>query len=474
MSRFLLSIIFIYFIGNLHAGNDSVRIVKVDEYMAIVGSYHPVARQASLLPQQARAELRIARGGFDPFLYSDYNSKTYDGTNYYSFFETAVKIPLWYGVEVKAGYDFAYGSYLNPESKLPGDGLGYLGINVPLGSNLVFDKRRAALRQAQVFQQASEQERLSQMNDLFLEALKAYYDWCYTYAEYNVYKQAVVAAEQRFVATLKSVQFGDRPAIDTTEALTQLQSRQLQLVDSRWRYINAALQVNNFMWQENGEPYPFDTLIVPAAPDSLFLTATLNLAAMEDLGARLRTFNPQLALYNLKLKQLDIERRLKIESLKPQFNLQYNLISNRFNFQSDAGLLFTNGYKFGMQFSMPLAFTQARGELRQTNLKIKQVNYEFNLKSQQLGNKLRGSFYELVALQQQATIYLQSVAGFKTLLDGEQRRFQNGESSLFLVNARETRYLDAQVKTAELFIKYYKAEAAYKWVAGFAESQIYR
>ena len=228
------------------------------------------------------------------------------------------------------------------------------------------------------------------------------------------------------------------------------------------------------MWQDDGEPYPFDTLIVPAAPDSLFLASTLNLAAMEDLGARLRTFNPQLALYNLKLKQLDIERRLKIESLKPQFNLQYNLISNRFNFQSDAGLLFTNGYKFGMQFSMPLAFTQARGELRQTNLKIKQVNYEFDLKSQQMGNKLRGSFYELVALQQQATIYLQSVAGFKTLLDGEQRRFQNGESSLFLVNARETRYLDAQVKTAELFIKYYKAEAAYKWVAGFAESQIYR
>ena len=178
MSRFLLSLMFFYFIGNLHAGNDSVRVVKVEEYMAIVGSYHPVARQASLLPQQARAELRIARGGFDPFLYSDYNSKTYDGTNYYSFFETAVKVPLWYGVEVKAGYDFAYGSYLNPESKLPGDGLGYLGINVPLGANLVFDKRRAALRQAQVFQQASEQERLSQMNDLFLEALKAYYDWC--------------------------------------------------------------------------------------------------------------------------------------------------------------------------------------------------------------------------------------------------------------------------------------------------------
>lgn len=469
MIRYVLLIFIVCITGTLHAATDTLKVLSVAEYMAIVGNYHPVASQANLLPQQARAGLRIARGGFDPLLYSDYNSKTYNGTNYYSFFESAVKIPVWYGVEVKAGYDFAYGNYLNPESKLPGGGLGYVGINVPLGANLVFDKKRAALRQAQVFVQASQQERLSQLNDLFLDALKAYYEWCYTYAEYNVYQQAVTAAEARFIATCKTAALGDRPAIDTTEALTQLQSRQLQLVDSRMRYINAALQVNNYMWQPNSEPYPFDTLIVPTAPDSLFLFTALNMGAMEELAARLRTVNPQLALYNLKLKQLDIERRLKIENLKPQLNVQYNLISNRFNFKSDAGLIFTNGYKFGMQFSMPLAFTQARGELKQVHLKIQEANYALDVKSQQLTNKLRSSFNELTALQQQARIYLRSVEGYKALLDGEQRRFINGESSLFLVNARETRYLDAQVKTAELLTKYYKAEAAYKWAAGLVE-----
>lgn len=451
------------------AGTDSLRVLSVAEYMAIVGNYHPVASQANLLPQQARATLRVARGGFDPVLYSDYDSKTYDGKNYYSFFESAVKIPVWYGIEVKAGYDFAYGNNINPENKLPGAGLGYLGISVPLGANLVFDKKRAALRQAQVFMQASQQERLSQLNDLFLDALKAYYEWSFAYAEYNVYRQAVVVAEQRFVATRKTAELGDRPAIDTTEALTQLQSRQLQLVDSRMRYLNAALEINNYMWLPSGEPYPFDTLIVPAAPDTSFIKSALSMTAMEELAARLRTVNPQLALYNLKLKQLDIERRLKIENLKPQLNVQYNLISNKFSFRSDAGLLFTNSYKFGMQFSMPLAFTQARGELKQVRLKIQDTNYGLELKTQQLKNKLRSSFNELAALQQQARIYLRSVEGFKALLDGEQRRFINGESSLFLVNARETRYLDAQVKTAELLTKYYKAEASYKWAAGQVE-----
>ncbi len=458
----LLSVAFL----NAPANPDSVKVISVEEYMAVVSRYHPVARQADLLPQQARAELRIARGGFDPLLYSDYNSKTFDGTNYYSYFESAVKIPVWYGVEVKAGYDFAYGNYINSESKLPAGGLGYLGLNVPLGANLVFDKKRAALKQAHIFQQASQQERLSQLNDLLLDALKYYYEWSYYYQEYSVYREAVKVAEQRFEATRRTAELGDRPAIDTMEALTQLQSRQLQLVESRMRYLNAGLEVSNYLWLENGTPYPFDTTVVPVIADTSFLSKALNLGGLEELCAGLRTINPNLALYSLKLKQLDVERRLKIENLKPTLNVQYNLLSRRFSFESPTGSIFTNNYKFGLQFAMPLSFTQARGDLKLVKLKIEQANYMLDLKTQQLSNKLRSSFNELLALQQQTKLYLRSVDGFKALLDGEQKRFENGESSLFLVNARETRYIDARIKTAELLTKYYKAEAGYKWAAG--------
>ncbi len=446
--------------------SDSLRILDVTSYVAIVGNYHPVARQANLLPEQARAELRIARGGWDPLLYSDYNNKTYNSSNYYSFFENTIKIPVWYGIEVKAGYDVAYGNNLNPESKLPGGGLGYLGIQVPLGSELLFDKKRAALRQAQLFTKASEQEKISQLNDLFLDALKTYYDWSYAYAEYTIYKQAVKIAEDRFAATCKAAQLGDRPAIDTTEALTQLQSRQLQEVDAKMRYINALLQVNNFLWLPDGRPYPLDTLLTPSTPDTAFLRATLSLGGMEQLTATLHTVHPTLLLYNFKLKQLEIERRLKIESLKPRLNLQYNLISNKFNFGSEAGLLFTNSYKFGLQFSMPLSFTQARGELNKVKLKTQETTYALELKTQQLINKLRSSFNELSALQQQTRIYLQNTAAYKVLLEGEQKRLLNGESSLFLVNARENRFIETQLKIAEVVTKYYKAEATYEWASG--------
>jgi outer membrane protein TolC len=448
------------------AQTDTTKVLSVAEFVAAVKQYHPVAKQAMLISEQAKAELRIARGGFDPLLYSDYNRKTYDGNSYYSYFENKIAVPTWYGIEVKAGYDFVYGDRINNENKLPNDGLGYLGISVPLAKNLFIDKRRAALKQAQIFREASEQQRLIILNDLLLDALTTYYEWAWSYREYSVYKEAVQLASIRFEATKKSAEFGDKPAIDTTEALTQLQSRLLQLSDARLKFISNGLELSNFLWLENDEPLPFDTTIVPVALNSDYIESIIELSRLDDLVSEVRLNHPQVLNYNFKLKQLDIERRLKIENLKPTLNANYNILSERFNFRSSNGLVLSNNYKFGVNFSMPLTFAQGRGELKLAKLKILDTRYQLNYKTQEIVNKLRTYFNQLITLQQQTKIYQESLVGFKRLLDGELMRFTRGESSLFLVNARENRYLEAQIKLSELQAKYFITEAKVKWAAG--------
>ena len=446
---------------------DSIpKTLTVSEFIEVVKKYHPVAKQAQLIPEQAKAELLIARGGWDPNIYSSYDSKTYDGANYYSYFENKISVPVWYGIEVNAGYDFAYGNNINSESKLPADGLGYLGISVPLLKNMLMDKQRAALRQAQIFREASEQQRLILLNDLLLDALKAYYTWSYAYNEYQIYTEATTVAFIRFNATVQSNLFGDRAAIDTTEALTQLQNRQFQLNDARLLFLNSGLELSNFLWLENDQPRTFDTSIIPAPLNAEFTQQEIQLTKMDELAYQLRQTHPVLLNYNFKLRQLDIERKLKIENLKPTLNAQYNLLSERFNFQSNSGIVFTNNYKFGVNFAMPLTFMQGRGALRLTKIEIQNTKYAIDFKQQELINKLKTYFNELINLQQQTKLYQQIVAGFKTLFEGETTRFNNGESSLFLVNARENRYLDSQVKLRELQAKYYKTEAALKWAVG--------
>ncbi len=446
---------------------DSIqKILSVSEFIEVVKKYHPVARQAQLIPEQAKAELLIARGGWDPAIYSNYDSKTYDGANYYSYFENKISVPVWYGIEVNAGYDFVYGERINTESKLPNDGLGYLGISVPLLKNMLMDKQRATLRKAQIFREASEQQRLIILNDLLLDALKAYYNWSYAYNEYRIYNEAANVALIRFKATVQANLFGDRAAIDTTEALTQLQNRQFQLNDARLLFLNNGLELSNYFWLENEQPRKFDTTIIPAPLNSEFIQQELQLTKLDELVYQLRQTHPVLLNYNFKLRQLDIERRLNIENLKPTLNAKYNVLSERFNFQSNTGVVFTNNYLFGINFAMPLTFMQGRGALRLTKIEIQNTRYAIDYKQQELMTKLKTYFNELINLQQQTKLYQETVGGFKTLFDGETIRFSNGESSLFLVNARENRYLDSQVKLRELQAKYFKTEAELKWAVG--------
>ena len=440
--------------------------LSVEEFISVVKAYHPIARQAQLVPERAKAELLIARGGWDPKIYSNYDRKSYNDKNYYSYFENSVSVPVWYGVEVKAGYDYIYGVNVNSESQLPPGGLGYVGVSVPLLKNMLIDKQRATLRQAQIFRSASEQQRLIILNDLLLDALNTYYDWSYAYNEYLVYKDATQVADVRFEATKAASEAGDRAAIDTTEALTQLQLRQFQLNESRLKFLNKGLELSNYLWLDNGQPRGYDTAIIPAALSSEYTQATIDPVKADEMTAELRTAQPMLMNYRYQLQQLDIERRLKLESLKPTLNANYNLLSEKFSIRGDNGFSPANNYKFGLSFNMPLTFMQARGDLKIMKLKIREKQYELDLKTQELVNKMKATFNELINLQQQTILYEKSLEGYRALWDGETTRFLNGESSVFLVNARENRYLDAQVKLRELQAKYYQKESALKWLIG--------
>ena len=54
----------------------------------------------------------------------------------------------------------------------------------------------------------------------------------------------------------------------------------------------------------------------------------------------------------------------------------------------------------------------------------------------------------------------QTVVQARLLRDGEQRKFENGESTLFLVNTRERAVIDEEVKRIALEAKYAAARAA--------------
>jgi hypothetical protein len=49
--------------------------------------------------------------------------KQFKDTEYYSILNSSFKIPTWYGIEIKAGFEQNEGYYLNPENTVPNAGL---------------------------------------------------------------------------------------------------------------------------------------------------------------------------------------------------------------------------------------------------------------------------------------------------------------------------------------------------------------
>lgn len=81
---------------------ENPKTLSAELVIQIVKQYHPVAKQASILIEKAKADITIARGGFDPLLYNALAQKTFDGVKYYQYNRLELSIPTWFGVEVMA------------------------------------------------------------------------------------------------------------------------------------------------------------------------------------------------------------------------------------------------------------------------------------------------------------------------------------------------------------------------------------
>jgi hypothetical protein len=90
----------------------------------------------------------MARGGFDPKIEVDFSKKQFKDTEYYSILNSSFKIPTWYGIEIKAGFDNNEGVYLNP-GKYGSKPRSYLTWSYSsMGQGLFINQRMADVRKA--------------------------------------------------------------------------------------------------------------------------------------------------------------------------------------------------------------------------------------------------------------------------------------------------------------------------------------
>lgn len=466
MLRKQILIYIIIFSAALTHAQDSVKTLNAEQVLALVRQFHPVVRQTSIEIEKSKADITIARGAFDPILSYYAASKTFNGTNYYNDYSPEIKIPTWYGVEVSGGLENLTGSRLDPSSTA--GKTSYLGVSIPLAKNLVIDKRRAFLQQARIFNTMAEVEQRAVINDLLMNAAEAYWDWVKAYQTFVVVRNNVEINQKRVEFIRKSFVNGERAAIDTVEAVAQLQSFQYQQ-NQRWmEFQNAGLQLSVYLWKNNNEPYILPETVIPQdgwENEVNILRFNLILA---DLLTLAENNHPDLQLYKFKLDVLDIDKRLKFQELLPKIDFRYNQLNKGYNLLETAstGPLFRDNFQYGLKIEFPLRFSQGRGEYKKARLKIEETTLDQNQKKQQIALKIRTYYNEFVNLKNQIALQSNNYNNYVALVRAEETRLQNGESSLFLVNSRENKALEALEKLIELKAKYYKTIYSLQWSAG--------
>jgi outer membrane protein TolC len=115
---------------------------------------------------------------------------------------------------------------------------------------------------------------------------------------------------------------------------------------------------------------------------------------------------------------------------------------------------------------MPIFQRQARGEIAKTKNKIADLNLDRKYLSLEIENKVKSSFSDFHSLKQQIKTNELVLNANKLLFDTENNKFQMGESSLFLINNRELKFIETEQKQIALKSKFYLSIYKNLWSMG--------
>ncbi|MDO6737207.1 TolC family protein [Wenyingzhuangia sp. 2_MG-2023] len=425
------------FSANLIAQTNDPNILTYKEFIYNVISQHPIAKTARLKEKTAKAQLLNAKGGFDPILTSSIDQKEFDNKEYYSVFKNKITIPTPIGVNITGGFDNNAGTYLNPENKTTNKGLWSAGVEIDVLQGLLTNQRKTDLKNAKIYEQIAQNQQLQLLNELVYKASQAYADWQQYASTYEILQDNLKLSYLYLNNTKSALESGEKTAIDTLEARVYLQNNQIDIVKYKQLLIEKRLKVENHLWLDNlpvglqESVFP-EKNIIPHKSDEIELINNLDSI-------------PIIAEKSAKKEQLILKQRLNKEKLKPKLKLKYNalLSTGQNNVSPNYNV---DNYKWGASLTFPLFFRKELGKIRENEYKIEEINYEIAYKKTEVTNKILANKQNQKALIQQISLLEKNIEGYQQLLAAETEKFDYGESSMFLINKRQEKLIESELK----------------------------
>ncbi len=405
--------------------------------------------------QTAEGEYQTAQGGFDTQLKSQNRwsvTGIYENQNNDVSFEQPTA--LW-GSSFFGGWRRGNGDYPVYEGKSQTAEAGELrlGINVPLWRNREIDRRRASLQQAELGKLIASHDYDQALLDIRRLATQRYWDWVLAGKRLQIAQQLLDIAEQRDIGIKERVKAGDIPEFEALDNQRAILERRERLVASQRLLEQTAIQLSLYWRDTSGQPQlplqdelPADFPAQEPAVDIEFSQALENALIQR----------PELKRLQMQKSQTQTELEFQENQQAPGIDL--NVVGAQ-DLGGSTGKINRDELYLGLNIDIPLQRRVAGGRAKTAAANLQRLKWDEQLQQDRIGNEIRDAFSAVTAARQRVKLSALQRQAALQLQQGEQTRFELGDSTLLFVNLREIAHGDAALMAAEAQNHLLKAHA---------------
>ena len=423
-------------------------VLTVDMFIQWVDQNHPLLKAVGNKLPIAKAELRKARGAFDPYISGTLASKEFNGEQYYRRPGAQLSSVTASPVQLQLDWNSIDGLYTNPQDKLPPEGLFAVGGMINLGKGLLTDVRRTDLALAKAGVELSAAEAELYRNELLTKAVQSYWKWFEADQNAHAYEIAWQAAMEVYAFTINAFEAGDASAMDTLDARALVSTWETDFYSAQSKAVKALYDLSNWLWSAEERPVVLQPYVRPSAELPQQMETTL-------LGKEhpLWTYNEQ------KEEQLRLKRQLAREYLKPTIAVGgAYLLPGNFEALPSQEDFDANNRLVKAKLGIPLFLREGRGYTQSQNLQLESFQWERSAVENQWNNALSSTATQLLQLESAVKASVANQESVLLLLQAEQKKLVLGDSELIKVNLRTSYFAKAQIQRAKL-----QAELGQTW-----------
>lgn len=431
--------------------------LRLEPFIGSVDAYYPQLDAADSRRRVASARRLEVQGAFDPSITSLDGYTLMQNTSKFAtrkrvfFNQPAIEIPFRSGIRLLGTYRYNPRSAQSPfiETGWHGEFAG--GVMVPVLRGLFVNERETNERIAKIEEPVATQTFSLTRLDILLRASLSYWNWVGAHRKVQVTRKLVQISEVLVDAANRRARAGDLPSIEITEAEEDLQRRRADEIAADLEFKKATYELSVYLFDNNRRPCPYLSEVnVPAdwpAPQEFTREQTeksISLAVAR---------RPELKRIALQRDQARLRLKLAKNDLLPQADATYT--QGHDGGPSGIGTV----YRVQVLMGGPVFLRGARGRIKASAFTVDAFNSEEIAERQRIVAEVMTAAAAINAAHQRYLAVQIQTKKAEEVYVGEQKRFNAGDSTVFLVTQRERQLFDARINLINTQIEYLQAQA---------------